>query len=216
MSDPRNEPVETEDVTDADRSQDEVRAAADGSESGTDDRLRDLENELAQAKESILRKHAEFDNYRKRVERERQELIAYAAAEIVKEILPVVDNLDRAVSATAETAADRLREGVEIIHRQFHDVLRKAGLKEVPGADSRFDPHVHEAVDRVETREREEGTVVEVLQKGYFLKERLLRPALVRVAKNPDGEHPADDPDHAASADAPDPAEASRQPDFEE
>lgn len=163
-------------------------------------RVRELETELAELRDSLVRRHAEFDNYRKRVERERQDFAVHAASELIKELLPVMDNLERALGAPGDGAEGRLRQGVEITYRQLHEVFKRAGLREVPALEDRFDPHRHEAVDRVDTTEREEGTVVEVLQKGYFLKDRLLRPALVKVAKRPDGETEPDDPVSEAPA----------------
>lgn len=149
-------------------------------------RLGELERDVAQLRDFLMRKQAEFENYRKRVERERQEFAAYAAAELMREILPVVDNLERALSYPEAGSENRLREGVEITYRQFQEVLRKAGLREVDALSLAFDPHVHEAVEPVETAEHAEGTVVEVLQKGYRIGDRLLRPALVKVAKAPE------------------------------
>lgn len=180
MSEETEDQVETEDA----KSPGGASPVAEA-EKGDADRIGALEAEIARMRDALLRKQAEFDNYRKRVEKERQEFAAYAAAELIREILPVVDNLERALSARGDGADQRLREGVDIIYRQCQDVLKKAGLREVPADESHFDPHLHEAVERVETTEHEEGAVVEVLQKGYFLKDRLLRPALVRVAKPP-------------------------------
>jgi molecular chaperone GrpE len=155
-------------------------------------RLAELEQEAAELRERLMRKQADFENFRKRVERERQEFAAYAAAELIRDILPVLDNLERALSYGESAGDARLHEGVEIINRQFQEILRKAGLREVEAQSQAFDPHVHEAVERVETSEHAEGTVVAVLQKGYLLRDRLLRPALVRVAKTPEGaEEPA-------------------------
>ena len=137
------------------------------------------------------RKQAEFENYRKRTERERAETIKYAAADVLKEMVPVLDNLERAVEAAKASAADeegQLREGVEIISKQFRDTFLRLGLTEVDAYHAPFDPHVHEAVGRVETNEHPEGTVVEVLQKGYMFKDRLLRPSMVSVSLPAGGE----------------------------
>jgi len=150
-------------------------------------RLAELERDAARLQDLLVRKQAEFENYRKRVDRERQEFAAYAAAELIREILPVVDNLERALSYPEGEAGSRLREGVEITYRLFQEVLKKAGLREVDALSQAFDPYVHEAVERVESTEHAEGTVVEVLQKGYRIGDRLLRPALVKVAKTPEG-----------------------------
>lgn len=156
-----------------------------------------LRSELEEVQDLLRRKQAEFDNYRKRVEREQKEFAAYAASDLVLGILPVLDNLERALESSRTGSPDQIREGVEIIYRQFHDTLKKAGLREVDALGQDFDPHVHEAVARVDSPDHREGEVLEVLQKGYFLKERLLRPAMVKVGHNPelvDSHQESDDP----------------------
>lgn len=158
-------------------------APGEGSESS--EKVRTLEVQAEEMRELALRKQAEFENYRKRVERERSETIRYAASELVKEILPVLDNLERALGASGTSGEDQLREGVSIIYKQFKDILERRGLAEVESEGESFDPHVHEAVSRVESRDHPEGTVVEVFQKGYRFKDRLLRPAMVSVALPP-------------------------------
>lgn len=148
-----------------------------------------LQREKADYREMLSRKQAEFENFRKRTEREKQDFVKFAAAELVREILTVVDNLERAIEASkqttgAEGSEQQLREGVEIIYRQFRDILGKQGLKEVQALHERFDPHVHEAVSRVETTEHPDETVLEVFQTGYLFGDRLLRPSMVSVASN--------------------------------
>lgn len=174
LTESRAEPEETPDT----------EVAQETSLVGPDEEIARLTGELEEVRELVRRKQAEFENYRKRVERERSEFIDYAASELVKEILPVLDNLERALGAPGG-GGKRLREGVDIVYRQFRDILSRAGLREVEALGADFDPHVHEAVGRVETDEHREGEVVEVYQKGYFLKDRLLRPALVNVAQRP-------------------------------
>ncbi|HEX9724535.1 MAG TPA: nucleotide exchange factor GrpE [Vicinamibacteria bacterium] len=144
-----------------------------------------LRSELEEVQDLLRRKQADFDNYRKRIEREQKEFVAYAASELVLEILPVLDNLERALESSPTGSPDQIRQGVEIIYRQLNDTLKKAGLREVDALGEDFDPHVHEAVARVDSPDHREGEVLEVLQKGYFLKDRLLRPAMVRVGHNP-------------------------------
>ena len=156
---------------------------------GSDDTA-ELDRVAAEAQEMRLlaqRKQAEFENYRKRVERERAETIKYAAADLMRDILPVLDNLERAIVASKSGSEEQLLEGVEIIRKQFHDALTKHGLLEVEAIAVPFDPHVHEAVGRVETSEHPEGIVVEVLQKGYLYKDRLLRPSMVSVSQPAEG-----------------------------
>jgi molecular chaperone GrpE len=154
-------------------------------ESVPEDEVTRLTRELEDVRDFVRRKQAEFENYRKRIERERKDFTDHAASELVKEILPVLDNLERALEAAESGSEDRLREGIEITSRQFRDILVKAGLREVEALGREFDPHVHEAVGRIETNEHREGEVLEVYQKGYFFKGRLLRPALVGVVQRP-------------------------------
>jgi molecular chaperone GrpE len=131
----------------------------------------------------LLRKTAEFDNYRKRVEKERREHAEWAAADVLSDVLTVLDDFDRALSVEAPEEAQSYRAGFELIHRQLADLLRKRGVTalDVLGAD--FDPHLHQAVSYEESPGAREGEIVGELRKGYRLGERLLRPALVRVAK---------------------------------
>ncbi len=150
-----------------------------------DEELERLTAEARAMRSLAQRKQAEFENYRRRIERERAETVKYAAADVITEILPVLDNLERAMEAAKSAPSEgegQLREGIEIICKQFRDTLNKLGLREVDAQDAPFDPHVHEAVGRVETDEHPEGTVVRVLQKGYFFKDRLLRPSMVSVS----------------------------------
>lgn len=153
--------------------------------SGEDDSLRiqmdELQQELDRAKELYLRKLADFDNYRKRQEREMAEYRKLANANLVRDLLQVVDNLERAVT-TPSAANESLRIGVELVLRQFKETLARHGVTEVNPDGKAFDPSLHEAIQRVDSAEVIENTVVQVLQKGYVLGERLLRPALVVVA----------------------------------
>lgn len=145
--------------------------------------------ELADLKERYLRLAAEYDNFRKRNLRERQDLLNYANESIVKDLLPVVDNLERAVihGRKEEQRADseNLLQGVELTHRALMQILGRFGVVEIEAAGKPFDPQLHEAVRRVVTSDHAPGTVVEVHQKGYRLKDRLLRPAMVAVAGEP-------------------------------
>jgi len=163
--------------------------------------VRRLQGELASANERSLRLRADFDNFRKRVERERSEIGRYALLEPLRDLLPVVDNLERALAAPGD--AGDLRKGVEMILRQLHEILRRLGLAAVPAVGSRFDPSVHEAVSQEESEAVAVPTVVAELQRGYRLHERLLRPALVRVAMPHDGapgEGPGEMPENLPQA----------------
>jgi molecular chaperone GrpE len=145
--------------------------------------LADLQRERDDYKDRWLRKGAEFDNYRKRVERERREQADQAVVDILRELLLVVDDFDRALTVDAGEGGAAYRKGVELIHGKLHDLLRKQGVTamEVLGAD--FDPNVHMAVVHEESPDHREGEVIGELQKGYMLNDRLLRPAMVKVAK---------------------------------
>lgn len=150
---------------------------------GAPDVESELRAELAAASEEVdrlRRAAAEFDNLRKRAERERLESRWNTAAGPLREFLGVVDNLDRALQA--EASADDLRAGVEMIRRQMADLLRRFAVEPVEGMDAPFDPNVHQAVAREESAEVEEPTVVQELQTGYMMESRLLRAAMVRVA----------------------------------
>jgi molecular chaperone GrpE len=128
----------------------------------------------------LLRKQAEFDNYRKRVERERQMVSEAAAANMIEELLPLMDDLERALKTEAAgEAADAYRRGVELIHQQLGEILRKRGVRPIEALGADFDPYYHH--DPAEGRR--EGEVIEEFRRGYMLGDRLLRPSMVKVAK---------------------------------
>ena len=132
----------------------------------------------------LLRKTAEFDNYRKRTDRERIQLSEAAAADLIEELLPVVDDMERALKADAGSeATEAIRRGVELIHKQLLETLRKRGVKPIESLGVDFDPHFHQAVAHEPADGRREGEVVEEFSRGYMLGDRLLRPAMVKVAK---------------------------------
>jgi molecular chaperone GrpE len=143
--------------------------------------LQNLQQEISKFKELYLRKLADFDNYRKRQEREMVEFRRYSNAELVRDCLPVLDNLERALAAPGGDNSG-LRQGVELVLRQFKEILGRHGLTEVDHVDQLFDPTFHEAIQKYEDATVEQATVMQVLQKGYRLGERLIRPALVIVA----------------------------------
>jgi len=134
----------------------------------------------------LARLQAEFDNARKRATREQQEFREFAAADVIKNFLPVLDSFERALKSGASDSAD-FRNGVELIYRQFQDALQKIGVQPIPSVGQPFDPRVHEAIEMVDTSEVPDHHVVDELQRGYKYKERLLRPAMVRVARNSRG-----------------------------
>ena len=132
--------------------------------------------------EAYLRLAADFDNYRKRVAREHLELTARANERLVNELLPVLDDLERALEAAAEHEEAKLEEGVQLVHRSLASLLERHGLTEI-AAEGAFDPHVHEALLAQPAEDAEEGSVLQVLQKGYKLGDKVLRPARVIVAE---------------------------------
>ncbi len=143
-----------------------------------------LREENQKLRDQYLRSRADFENFRKRVEREKSEYFRYALADTLREILPALDNFERALGTDTATQED-FRKGVEMIYKQLSDALGRAGLKAIDPAGEPFDPALHEAIARYETADAEPHTVFDVLQKGYLLHDRLLRPAMVRVAVAP-------------------------------
>ena len=142
-----------------------------------------LQREKDELKDRLLRTAAEFDNFRKRVERDRRELIESAASDVLEEILPIVDNFERALQAPAPAEAESFRRGIELIHKQMLDLLKKRGVTPIDAQGADFDPRFHQAVIQEISDEHREGEVMQELQRGYMLGERLLRPAVVKVAK---------------------------------
>ena len=143
-----------------------------------------LQSELADLRDRSTRTLADFDNYRKRIERERRDDKRYAAFESLRDFLGVIDNLERALAA--EGSAEDLKKGVELIHRQMLDLLSSHGVARVEAEGEAFNPAVHDAVTRHEDPEVEVPTVSDELQSGYTMHDRLLRPAIVRVAMPPE------------------------------
>jgi molecular chaperone GrpE len=149
----------------------------------TVDELEALKRERDELLATLQRLQAEFDNYRKRAARDQQSLVARAHERLVKELLPVLDDLERALEAAAAQEEAKLEEGVALVARAFGEILRKEGLDEIP-VDGKFDPHVHEAL-LSQPSEAEEGSIIEVIQKGYRLGDRVIRPARVVIAAEP-------------------------------
>jgi molecular chaperone GrpE len=132
----------------------------------------------------LLRKTAEFDNYRKRIDRERHSVAESAAADLLEELLPLVDDLERALKADPGTeGVDAYRRGVELIHRQLVDLLRKRGVRPIEALGADFDPYYHQAVAHEVVEGRRDGEILEEFRRGYMLGDRLLRPSMVKVAK---------------------------------
>jgi molecular chaperone GrpE len=151
--------------------------------SGAASELEKAKAECAAYLDRAARIQAEFENYRKRSAREQQEFKEYAVADAIKALLPILDSLDRALKTNA-ASLDDFRSGIELIDKQFHDALAKLGVEPVEAEGQPFDPNLHQAIQMVDTDEVEDNHVIDELQRGYKLKDRLLRPAMVRVARN--------------------------------
>jgi molecular chaperone GrpE len=156
--------------------------------------LKRLQVALAEAQEAVARRQADFDNYRKRIERERGEAHSRVVADAARKLLPVVDNLARALDAERSVETNESKEfkhflhGVELIGKQLNDVLESFGVQPIASVGERFDPHVHEAVVTEASDEFEPDTVMEELARGYRIGDRLLRPAMVKVSTRRDQE----------------------------
>lgn len=157
---------------------------------GTED-IESLRTQAAQAQEHwerLLRTTADFDNFRKRAARDKEEAIRYANHALLERLLPVLDSFDMAVAAAENHPADDtrpLKDGIQLVLQQFKSVLKEAGLQEIEAQGKPFDPNLHEAVSQMDTHEIEEGHVAQQLRKGYLLRDRLVRPSTVVVARKP-------------------------------
>ena len=143
------------------------------------------EEESGRLREALLRKAADFENLKRRSEREKADYTRFALTETMRDLLGVLDNFERALAHAPASGADDFRTGVEMIARQLSEILRKYGVNEVVALGAPFDPQYHEAMMREVSAEVPSGTVLEVLQKGYVLNDRLLRPAMVKVSAAP-------------------------------
>jgi molecular chaperone GrpE len=142
-----------------------------------------LAAEKADLKDRLLRTLADFDNFRRRAERDRSEYVQFAATEMVRDLLPILDDFRRAVKV--ETADKKYAKGIELIDQRLFETLKKAGLEPIEAAGKQFDPNLHQAVDRVQSEDLPDQTILEEYQSGYNFKGKLLRPAMVKVAVKP-------------------------------
>jgi molecular chaperone GrpE len=145
--------------------------------------LQKLKAERDSLLDRLARAQAEFENARRRASKEQQDFRDYAAADAIRPLLPVIDSFERALLVKSDPGD--FRSGVELIYKQLQDALAKLGVRAIPAKGEPFDPHVHEAIEMVETSDAADHEVIEELQRGYKFKDRLLRPAMVKVAKNP-------------------------------
>ena len=147
------------------------------------DALAKAEREKDALQDRLLRTAADFDNYRKRVDRDRRDQAEAATADAEADLLPIIDDLERALQVPAGSSVEVYRKGVELIHRQMLELLRKRGVKTIDAVGTDFDPQIHQAVMHEASVNHREGEVMEELRRGYTLGDRLLRPAMVKVAK---------------------------------
>jgi molecular chaperone GrpE len=166
-------------------------AAADGSPeiepeyASADAEVGKLAKDLEDLRQTLLRRQADFDNYRKRVEKERSEDSRRSTARVIESLIPVVDSFDQALVSHREPEYANYRKGFELIHKQLIDNIAKLGAERIDPLGMTFDPHLHQAMDRTETTDKDEGTILQVFQPGYVFHGRVLRPAMVRVAVHP-------------------------------
>jgi molecular chaperone GrpE len=144
----------------------------------------ETDSELEAMRDRLLRVTAEFDNFRKRIDRERREMTERAAEGVLSELLPIVDDLERALDAdSTDEAIEAYRQGVALIHRQLLDLLARRGVTPIDALGADFDPHLHQAVASESVEDARDGEIIEEFRRGYKLGDRLLRPAMVKVAK---------------------------------
>jgi molecular chaperone GrpE len=166
----------------AEGGEDAAGVAAKATDAGATSETEKLKVEREALLDRLARLQAEFDNARKRAAREQQEFREFAAVEVIKNFLPILDSFERALKANADSTD--FRNGVELIYRQFQDALQKIGVQPITALGKPFDPRIHEAIEMVDTSEVPDHHVLDELQRGYKYKDRLLRPAMVRVARN--------------------------------
>ena len=162
----------------------ETTESASSRTSGDASELQKVRAERDMLVDRLARLQAEFENARKRTAREQQEFREYAVADAIKALLPSLDSFERALQ-TSKSDKSEFRSGVELIYKQLQDALQKLGLRAIPAKGEPFDPHLHEAIEMVETSDADDHQILEELQRGYKLKDRLLRPSMVKVARNP-------------------------------
>ncbi len=150
------------------------------SSNSVEDQVAQLGAERDELKELFLRRQAEFDNFRKRTEKERSEYLQFAGMGTVRDLLPMLDDFERALKT--ECNSPEYVKGIEMIHSRMYETLKKMGLEPIETAGQQFDPHLHQAVERVETEDAPDGAILTEFQRGYFFKGKLLRPSMVKVA----------------------------------
>jgi len=164
---------------------DESKLAADSA--AADAEVAKLASDLNELRQTLMRRQADFDNYRKRIEKERADDAKRHTARVVEGLIPVIDGFEQALAAHREAEYENYRKGFELIYKQLVDNITRLGVERTDPLGKPFDPHLHQAMDRTETVEHEDGTILQVFQPGYVFHGRVLRPAMVRVAVHPGG-----------------------------
>jgi len=172
-----------EDTANVEQSAEAQAVAADTAKA--DAEMAKLTADLEELRQTLLRRQADFDNYRKRIEKERFEDSKRATARVIEGLIPVIDGFEHALAAHREPEYDNYRKGFELIYKQLLENVAKLGVERIDPAGKSFDPHLHQAVDRAETTDHADGTILQVFQPGYVFHGRVLRPAMVRVAVHP-------------------------------
>ena len=181
----QNAPVDVEhELPQGDASSDTIAGTSAGTQETKVSEVERLKSENALLLDRLARLQAEFENFRKRSLREQQEFREYALSDALKQLPPILDSLDRALKAEGVSVED-FRAGIELIDRQFHDVLTRLGVEPIAAQGQPFDPSLHQAIQMVETDDVPDNHVIDELQRGYRLRDRVLRAAMVRVAQNP-------------------------------
>jgi len=183
----KNSPFNTEGSAQnaaADQS-DEAKLTAESA--AADAEVAKLASDLNELRQTLMRRQADFDNYRKRIEKERAEDSRRATARVIEGLIPIIDGFEHALAAHREAEYENYRKGFELIYKQLVDNTTRLGVERIDPLGKPFDPHLHQAMDRTETVQHEDGTILQVFQPGYIFHGRVLRPAMVRVAVHPGG-----------------------------
>ena len=169
----------------ADDQAEDAKLAADSA--AADAEVAKLASDLNELRQTLMRRQADFDNYRKRIEKERADDAKRHTARVVEGLIPIIDGFEHALAAHREAEYESYRKGFELIYRQLVDNVTRLGVERLDPLGKQFDPHLHQAMDRTETTAQEDGTILQVFQPGYLFHGRVLRPAMVRVAVLPGG-----------------------------
>jgi molecular chaperone GrpE len=163
---------------------DDAKLSADAA---ADAEVAKISGELNELRQTLMRRQADFDNYRKRIEKERADDAKRATARVIENLIPIIDGFEQALAAHREAEYENYRRGFELIYKQLIDNVTRLGVERTDPLGKQFDPHLHQAMDRTETVDQEDGTILQVFQPGYVFHGRVLRPAMVRVAVHPGG-----------------------------